>query len=91
MYRIIDDRATGKTSRLMLLAKKNNGILVCANPYGMRAKASAYGITDLEVISYYDYANKNYDEKKLCFIDEIETFVASLGYNFYGYSLSVED
>ena len=29
MYRIIDGRATGKTSRLMLLAKENDGIVVC--------------------------------------------------------------
>jgi hypothetical protein len=32
MYRIIDGRGTGKTSRLMLLAKENNGVIVCANP-----------------------------------------------------------
>ena len=35
MYRIIDTRASGKTSRLMLLAKENNGVFVCANPYAM--------------------------------------------------------
>lgn len=35
MYRIIDGRASGKTSRLLLLAKENNGIVVCANPSAM--------------------------------------------------------
>ena len=32
MYRIIENRGTGKTSRLMLLAKENNAIFVCSNP-----------------------------------------------------------
>ena len=32
MYRIIDNRGTGKTSRLLLLAKENNGIIVCKRP-----------------------------------------------------------
>ena len=39
MYQIIDKRGSGKTSRLMLLAQENNGVFVCANPYGMREKA----------------------------------------------------
>ena len=32
MYKIIDKRGTGKTLRLMLLAKENNGIVVCSSP-----------------------------------------------------------
>ena len=40
MYRIIDGRGTGKTSRLLLLAKENNGIVVCAYPEWMREKAA---------------------------------------------------
>lgn len=31
----------------MLLAKENNGYYVCNNPYSMREKAKAYGITIL--------------------------------------------
>lgn len=55
MYRIIDGRGTGKTSRLMLLAKENNGIIVCANPQKMREKAEVYGIIGLEFISYKEF------------------------------------
>ena len=36
MYRIIDDRGTGKTGRLMLLAKENNAVIACINPMAMR-------------------------------------------------------
>ena len=35
MYRIIDNRSSGKTSRLMLLAKENNAAIACSNPSAM--------------------------------------------------------
>lgn len=91
MYRILDDRASGKTGRLMLLAKENNGVLVCANPHAMKTKAIAYGLTGFDIISYYDYVQHNYDYGKMCFIDELENFVKSLGNNLSGYTLSTED
>lgn len=91
MYRIIDTRASGKTSRLMLLAKENNGVFVCANPYAMQTKAQAYGLTGFDIISYYDYINHNYEHGKMCFIDELDAFVKSLGNNLSGYSLSIDD
>ena len=43
MNRIVDRRCTGKTSRLMLLAKENNGIIVCQNPTALREKANSLG------------------------------------------------
>ena len=55
MYRIIDKRGTGKTSRLMLLAKEENAIIACSNPNAMKIKAEGYGIIGLNFISYYDY------------------------------------
>ena len=57
MYRIIDKRGTGKTSRLLLLAKENNGIVVCASPEFMREKAYAYGITGIDFVSYAEFIN----------------------------------
>ena len=91
MYRIIDGKSSGKTSRLMLLAKEHNGVLVCANPYAMREKAHAYGLTGFDIISYSDYLiNHNYEFGKECFIDEIDVFLKSVGNNISGYSLSLE-
>jgi len=55
MIRIIDSRSSGKTMRLMLLAKENNGIIVCSNPYLMREKALRYGLTGIDFISYNDF------------------------------------
>ena len=91
MYRIIDDRGSGKTSRLMLLAKENNGVFVCSNPHAMTAKAHAYGLTGFDIISYEDYFKHNYDYCKKCFIDELELYVQALGNDLSGYTLSQED
>ena len=90
MFRIIDGKSSGKTSRLMILVKEHDGILVCANTYAMREKAHAYGLTGFDIISYSDYLNHNYEFGKECFIDEVEVFLKSLGNNISGYSLSLE-
>ena len=91
MYQIIDSRGSGKTSRLMLLAKENNGILVCSNPYAMENKAHAYGLTGFDIISYSDYFHHNYDQEKMVFVDELDNYIKSLGNNLSGYSLTVGD
>ena len=92
MYRIIDKRGSGKTSRLMLLAKEKNGILACANPYAMREKANAYGLTGFDIVSYLQLAEEGFNpERKPVFIDELDTFLSYLGYNICGYTLTDED
>lgn len=91
MIRIIDKRGTGKTNRLMLLAKENNGILVCSNPNAMRKKAEAYGLTGFDIISYQDYVLRGTKWEKPCFIDEAENFICSFSQNLNGYTLSNED
>lgn len=92
MYQIIDKRGSGKTSRLMLLVKENNGILVCSNPDAMKVKAEAYGFKNLNIISYSDYINNiNFYRGKI-FIDETEGFLKTLSFNqIEGYSLTIGD
>lgn len=90
MYRIIDGRGTGKTSRLLLLAKENNGIIVCADPDRMRNKAYAYGITGIDFISYSEF-NPLYRYNKPIFIDELDIFLNRLNRDIQGYTLSNED
>ena len=65
MYRIVDGRGTGKTSRLMLLAKDIGATIVCSNPHAMEQKAHAYGITGINFISMESLPPK----------DELETLV----------------
>ena len=91
MYKIIDQRGTGKTNKLMSLVKENNGVLVCTNPEAMRVKAHAYGFDDIDIISDRDYWLDNYNLHKKVFIDELENFIYEYDDNIYGYSLSLED
>ena len=98
MYRIIDGRGTGKTSRLLLLAKENDGIVVCKNPDHMREKAYAYGLTGIDFISYQDFdrdVSESYESgntySKPVFIDELDNYLKHLQYNIQGYTISNED
>ena len=97
MYRIIDGRGTGKTSRLLLLAKENNGIVVCHNPEAMREKAYGYGLVGIDFASYYEYTDyldgygDSIFENKPIFIDEIELFLQMFDSNIQGYTISNED
>lgn len=93
MTKIIAERGTGKTRKLMLAAKENNGVLVCANPQAMGSKALAYGMTGFDIISYKDYLSVSYDNTKKVYIDELEEFlVFTIGDdNFDGYSLTIGD
>lgn len=92
MYRIIDSRSSGKTSRLMLLAKETGAKIACRNPKGMEQKAiHGYGITGIDFISYSDLFTGKYIHDKIL-IDEIEYFVAEyIDGNLFGYTLSNED
>ena len=91
MYRIIDGRATGKTSRLMLLAKETNSAIACSNPSAMRQKAYSYGITGIDFISYSDLFTGGWTEENVL-IDELEEFVKQyIDANITGYSLTNED
>ena len=91
MYRIIDSRSSGKTSRLMLLAKESGAAIACANPSAMRQKALAYGITGIDVIPYSYLLDGTYTDGNVL-IDELETFVKSfMDCKLIGYSLTNED
>ena len=89
MYRIIDTRGTGKTSRLMLIAKENNAIFVCKNPTSMRERAYSYGITGITFISYKDLMNDPaMAAKEKLVIDDLESFFCYLFPSTIGFTLS---
>ena len=91
MYRIIDEKNTGKTSRLMLIAKENNAIFVCSSPEAMQVKAKAYGIEDIKFKSYADFIRDYDPEIKTYVVDELEPFINEIftsGPKLIGYTLS---
>lgn len=93
MVRIIDERGKGKTSRLLLLAKEFNGILVSPNKNVTQDIANKYGWSkkDIEIISYEDFINNKYTKGKIILIDEIDIFLKRINQNIAGYSLSMDE
>ena len=96
MYRIIEGRGTGKTSRLMQLAKESGAAFVCSNPHAMEQKARAYGIVGIDFVDYHTYLTKGNKYKKIV-IDELEAFLKYTalthcgGSELIGYTISTGD
>ena len=90
MYRIIDGRGTGKTSRLFLLAKEAGVPIICQCPQDMRERAYSYGITGIDFISYQEAitAGDKSDAAKEVFVDNIEQFSH---FKLKGFTVSNED
>ena len=95
MYRIIDKKCSGKTSRLLLLAKEHDGIVVCKNPESMREKAYVYGLTGIDFVSYQEFdrdVSESYESgntySKPVFIDELDNYLKHLQFNIQGYTIS---
>ena len=77
MYKIIDKRASGKTLRLMLIAKEKNAVFVCENPQKTQEKALAYGLTGIKFIGYDEILTDGARYGTVV-IDEIDIFVSKL-------------
>lgn len=91
MIQIIGNRSSGKTSQLMLLAKEKGAIYACFNPYAMREKALAYGLTGINFISFSDLFTGEYIDQPVV-IDEIELLVHDyIDGNLIGYTLTKDD
>ena len=97
MYRIIDKKCSGKTSRLLLLAKENNGVVVCSNPDKMRKKAYVYGLTGIDFVTYAAYCEflSGYGNEALVgkpiYIDELDKFLNIYDTEIQGYTISEDD
>lgn len=92
MYRIIDNKSSGKTRQLMEIAKENNAIFVCSNPRAMEAKAHAYGIVGIEFISYFEFLDG--DQPANYVVDEIENllhYIFGMNKTLTGYTLTNGD
>ena len=94
MYRIIDNKSSGKTHQLMEIAKANNAVFVCNNPRAMEAKAHAYGIVGIEFIDYFTFLDDKDKEPANYVVDEIEMllhYMFGMNRNLTGYTLTNGD
>ena len=50
------------------------------------------GLPGFDIISYSEFANKEYDTTKACYIDELESYMRFInqGTHIGGYTLSIE-
>ena len=99
MNQIIDIRGSKKTYKLMLKARENNGIVVCANPYAMQEKSWGYGLVGVRFISYTEFIELRDQELDInkYYIDELETFMEFITLyhkipgKIDGYTLTLKD
>lgn len=95
MIQIMGSRGTGKTSQLLRMAERKNGVIVCANPHAMFQKSKDYGLVIPEdhFYSYYDFKNGYLDVANHApiFIDEIGCYLRSINPDVVGYSESLGD
>ena len=92
MDKIIGGKGTGKTRRLLEIAKDNNGIVVCENVEEMTKRAHRLGIPGIYFIDYRDYIYglvKN--SEKPVYIANINKFLKAFDNNVAGYSLTLEE
>lgn len=70
---IIGENSSGKTRRMLEVAKRDGAIVVCKNPYAMGKKADNYGIFGVEFVSYEDMDAHILNGDKIA-VDELGNF-----------------
>ena len=72
---IIGNDDCGKTRKMLEEAKKSGATVVCKHPIHMQNKANAYGLPNLQFMSYDEFNDGSVDAEKVA-IDEIGDFIA---------------
>lgn len=93
MYKIIDNRGTGKTTQLICLAKQYNATIVASSPNYIFRKCKELGFEKpVEVISYNDFIALRYFKSKdhYYLIDDMSSFLRNLCPGIIGYTDSLE-
>lgn len=87
---IVGTNSSGKTRRMLEEASNSGAVVVCKNPYHMRDKSEAYGITGLNFIAYEEFNTSMLYGKKVA-IDELGDLFKSLyGINLDGFTMTVD-
>lgn len=91
MKQIIDKRGSGKSSRLLLMAKQYGATVVCHYPSRMKEKALIYGITGVDFIDYETFLTQPKNEYITYYIDDISDFLKFIHTGIIGYSDSIDE
>ena len=78
MYQIVGKRGSGKTTKCLERARKQDAVVLCENKRALRAKADSLGFQDVEIVEFSDmkYTQRNQkvviDEALLLFKNWLE-------------------
>ena len=87
---IIGTDDCGKTRQMLEEAKKSGATVVCKHPIHMQSKANAYGLYDIEFMSYDEFNDGSVDAEKVA-IDEIGDFIKYIyGAKIDSFTMTVE-
>lgn len=89
MEKIIDNRGTGKTTKLVKEASENDGVIVCSYPPYVKELND-----EIIVLTYGEYIQcllKGTVINHPIYIDEIDGFLSHLDKNIKGYTISTEE
>lgn len=84
---IVGSSSSGKTRKLLEVAKETNAVVVCWNPDAMRVKALNYGIYGLEFYGYDEI--RDLREGRNIVVDEMKDFFKyALNLDLEGFNLT---
>ena len=87
---IVNTSDSGKTRKMLEEAKKSGAVVVCKYPLNMQNKANAYGLPNLQFMSYDEFNDGSVDAEKVA-IDEIGDFIAYIyGAKLDSFTMTVE-
>ena len=84
MFILIDVRGSGKTKKLLELAREKNAIILTQDKRALKVKAKSYGYDDINVLDYEDLENDEYDLMKPILIHNVDKVLDYLFDRYYG-------
>lgn len=91
MIKLIGERGSGKTEKLIDIAVENNGTIVCKKPQHIVEMGYSMGLTNLKVVSYDSYlANKESVEGPV-YVDDMDSLLETLDSRIAGFTAARED
>ena len=84
MLTLIDVRGSGKTKKLLEIAREKNAIILTQDKRAFKVKAKSYGYDDVDVLDYEDLENDEYDLMKPILIHNVDKVLDYLFDRYYG-------
>ena len=84
MLTIIDVRGSGKTKKLLEVAREKNALILTQDKRAFKVKAHSYGYDDIKILDYEDLENDNYDLTQPILLHNADKIMEYLFDRYYG-------